>query len=105
MAGLDNRTNQTRHADPMTAHMDRHPDALIIHHIGAHRFRIFGSKIKNLPNFYTATAATALFGQSVKEAGIMGFIGARIGGGPFLYDSGTFLPVIIIHRAIAQSQI
>ncbi len=35
----------------------------------------------------------------------MGFIGARIGGGPFLYDSGTFLPVIIIHRAIAQIQV
>ena len=84
MAGLDDRADQTAHADPVAAHMHRHAAPLAVIDQGAHRIGILGPEIEDLPHLDPAGNALAFHGNLRENSRVVGFVGARVARSEFL---------------------
>jgi hypothetical protein len=68
VVGLDDRAHQTAHADPVRAHVHRHPLAVLVVTTSAHRLGILRAEVEDLPDLDPAPHAPARFGHASKAA-------------------------------------
>ncbi len=105
MAGLDDRAQQTGHADPVGAHVHRCGFAIRPLHGGPHRVGILGAEVENLPNFDPARHAAAVLGDVVEQRLIVCLICAGVQLGEFLHHACALFDVVIINFTVAKGQI
>ena len=105
MRRLDDRADQTAHADSVAAHMHRHAAPLPIIDQRAHRIGILGPEIEDLPHLDPARNALTFHGNLREDFRVMGLVGARIATGEFLQHRLTLRPIIIVDRPIPKAQI
>ena len=100
MPGLDHRADQTRDADAVAAHLRDDLRAIGAGNAHAHRFRIFGAEIEDVPDLDAAPFALALGRHRAPGGGVVLFLGGGVEAGHFLVERIEIGRLVVVERGV-----